>query len=94
MNLCFFNWFYEKRFNVFIRKEIIKCFSRKFDCRLNPEKLEIFIKYLLNALAMSSGLVNKILLSITAEVAELEVLLRDISFLIPFQVSFKSLIFV
>ena len=43
---------------------------------------------------MSSGLVNKILLSITAEVAELEVLLRDISFLIPLQVSFKSLIFV
>ena len=56
-------------------------------------QLEIFIKNVLNALAMSLGLVNVILLSIAAEGTEFEVPFRDISFLIPFQVFFWSLIF-
>ena len=43
---------------------------------------------------MSLGLVNLILFPITTEDIEFEVLFRDISFLIPFQVFFKSLIFV
>ena len=43
---------------------------------------------------MSLGLVNVILFSITAEGTEFEVLFRDISFLIPFQVFFKSLLFI
>ena len=49
---------------------------------------------MLNALAMSLGLVNVILFSITSEDTEFKVLFRDISLLIPFQVSFKSIIFV
>ena len=56
--------------------------------------LEIFTKHLLKALAMSSGLINVELFSITAEGTKFEVLFRDISFLIPFQVFFRSLIFV
>ena len=47
--------------------------------------LEIFTKYLLNAVAMTSNLVNEILFSITVEGAEFEVLFRDITFLIPSQ---------
>ena len=50
--------------------------------------LGIFIKYLFNALAMSSGLVNVISFSVTAEGTEFEVLFRDIIFLIPFQIFF------
>ena len=47
--------------------------------------LEIFTKYLLNAVAMTSNLVNEILFSITVEGTEFEVLFRDITFLIPSQ---------
>ena len=43
---------------------------------------------------MSLGLVNLILFSVTTEDTEFQVLFRDISLLIPFQVFFKSLIFV
>ena len=43
---------------------------------------------------MPLGLVNVILFSVTTEGTEFEVLFRNISFLIPFQVFFKSLIFV
>ena len=60
----------------------------KFDCRLNQAWN---IKYLLNALAMSLGLVSVILFSVRAEGTEFEVLFRDNSFLILFQVFFKSL---
>ena len=42
--------------------------------------LEIFARYLLNALAMASGLVDEILFSITTEDREFEVLLRDLAF--------------
>ena len=55
---------------------------------------EIFTKYWLNASAMCSSLVNEILFSVTVEGTEFDVYFRDITFLIPFQVSFKSLIFV
>ena len=47
--------------------------------------LEIFTKYLLNAVAMTSNLANEILFSITVEGTEFEVLFRDITFLIPSQ---------
>ena len=50
--------------------------------------LEILTKYLLNALAIFSGLVDVILFilfPITIEGTEFEILFRDISFLIPFQ---------
>ena len=84
----------------FMKKELISI-SRKKSWNLFLENLivdwiglEIFLKYLLNALAMYLGLVHVILFSIKAEGTEFEVLYRDISFLIPFQVSFKSLIFV
>ena len=53
-----------------------------------------YLQNMLHALAMSSGLVNEILFSITAEDTKIEVLFRDISFLIPFQVFFKSLIYI
>ena len=41
---------------------------------------------------MSSGLANEISLSVTVEGTEFQVLFRDICFLIPFQLFFKSLI--
>ena len=84
----------------FMKKELISI-SRKKSWNLFLENLivdwiglEIFLKYLLNALAMYLGLLHVILFSIKAEGTEFEVLFRDISFLIPFQVFFKSLIFV
>ena len=57
-------------------------------------ELEVSVKHLLNALAMSLGLVNVIIFSITSEGTEFEVLFRNNSFLIYFEVFFKSLIFV
>ena len=35
LNLYLMNWLYEKRINVYIRKEIIKFVSRTFECKLN-----------------------------------------------------------
>ena len=72
----------------------MKFVSRKFNCRLNRARsiYKIFVEC--SKLVMSSGLVNKILFSIRAQGTECKVLFRDITFLIPFQVFFKSLIFV
>lgn len=53
--------------------------------------LETFIKRLLNALAISSELVNVILLPITTKENDFKSPFRDIRFLISFQVFFKSL---
>ena len=84
----------------FMKKELISISGRKSwnlfleNLIVDWIELEIFIKYLLNALAMSLGLVNVILFSITAEGTKFEVVFRDICFLIPFQVFFKSSIFV
>ena len=54
--------------------------------------LEVFKKYLLAAIAISSGLGNVLLFSITTESTEFEAPFRDISFWIPFQVVFRSVI--
>ena len=43
---------------------------------------------------MCSSLVNEVFFSVTVEGTEFDVYFRDITFLRPFQVSFKSLIFV
>ena len=74
----------------FKKKELISISGRK-SWNLFLENLivdwiepEIFIKCLLNALAMLLDLVNVILFSITAEGTEFDVLFRDISFLRPF----------
>ena len=50
--------------------------------------------YLLNALAISCRLTNEILLLMKAEGTEFKELSKDIRFLIPFQVIFRSLIMV
>ena len=56
--------------------------------------LEIFTKYLLNASALSFELLNVVLLSITAEGTECKYFLKNIRFLILFQVFLRSLILV
>ena len=61
-------------------------FSWKFDSRLN-RAWNIYV-------AMPLGLINVILFSRTAEDTTFEAIFRDTSFLISFQVFFKSLIFV
>ena len=86
--------FMKKIFFFFIRKGIMKFVSRKFNCRLNRARSNYKIFVECSKLVMSSGLVNKILFSIRAEGTECKVLFRDITLLIPFQVFFKSLIFV
>lgn len=54
--------------------------------------LEVFKKYLLTAIATSSGLGNVLLFSIATESTEFEAPFRDISFWIPFQVVFGLVI--
>ena len=56
--------------------------------------LEIFAKYLLNLLAITSGLVNGILFSIKTEDTESEIIFIGFSFLMSFQVFFRSLVLV
>ena len=56
--------------------------------------LEIFAKYLLNLLAITSGLVNVILFSIKTEDTESEIIFIGFSFLMSFQVFFRSLVLV
>ena len=51
--------------------------------------LEIFAKYLLNLLAITSALVNVVLFSITTEDTESEIIFIGFSFLMPFQVFFQ-----
>ena len=82
----------------FMKKELLSISGRKLwnlcleNLIVDWIVLENFPKNLLNALIMSSGLVNEISLSVTVEGTEFEVLFRDNSFLIPFQLFFKSLI--
>ena len=84
----------------FMKKELMSVSGRKLwnlfieNLIVDWIVLEMFMKCLLNALAMSSGLLNVVLFSITAEDTEFEVLLRYVSFLIRWRVFFKSLIFV
>ena len=78
-----------------MRKELISILARKSrnlvqeNLIVNWIELKIFMKYLLNALASSLGLVNVILFSIIVEGTEFEVLFRDISFLKSFQAFFN-----
>ena len=78
-----------KSINVYINKEIMKIYSRKFDCSLN--RTWNIYKYFLNGLAISSDWVNKILFLITAKDTKFEVFFRNTVFLIPLQVFFKSI---
>ena len=76
----------------FMKKESISISGRKSwnlfleNLTVDWIELEIFINYLLNALAMSLCLVNVTLFSTTAKGTEFEVIFRDISFLLSFQV--------